>query len=80
MLWRRASAANFARALVLAPSPDFVASLPYGKIPDREDFVRLGDAERIRAWRTVRAASERLGDALRELLATGRLADHVRPL
>ena len=78
--WRRASAANFARALVLAPSPDFVASLPYGKIPDREDFVRLSDAERIRAWRTVRAESERLGDALRELLATGKLAEHVRPL
>jgi hypothetical protein len=78
--WRRARWANFRRALVLAPSPAFVASLPHGKIPDREDFVRLSDAERIRAWRAVRAASERLGDELRELLATGRLAEHLKPL
>ncbi|MBF5043225.1 patatin-like phospholipase family protein [Aggregicoccus sp. 17bor-14] len=78
--WRRASAANFARALILAPSAEFVARLPGGKIPDRDDFVRLSDAERLRAWRTVRAESERLGDELRELLAKGRLADAVRPL
>ncbi|MBV9108462.1 MAG: hypothetical protein JO306_03520 [Gemmatimonadetes bacterium] len=78
--WRRARGHNFRRALILAPSAEFVASLPNGKIPDRDDFYRMPDAERIPAWRKVVAASARLADELRELLATGRLADAVQPL
>ncbi|HEU0051717.1 MAG TPA: hypothetical protein VFQ39_01025 [Longimicrobium sp.] len=78
--WRRARGPNFARALVLSPSADFVARLPGGKIPDRDDFYRLSTDERIRAWRRVVAESERLADELRELIAIGRLADAVRPL
>jgi hypothetical protein len=78
--WRRARPANFRRALLLAPSAEFVARLPGGRIPDRNDFYRLPDAERIRAWRAVIAASGKLADELRELMATGRLADWVRPL
>ncbi|WP_239470535.1 patatin-like phospholipase family protein [Archangium violaceum] len=78
--WRRAGPANFRRALLISPSPELVARLPYGKIPDREDFVRLPDAERLRAWRQVLAEGQRMGDELRELLASGRLAEHIRPL
>ena len=65
---------------MLAPSAEFVAKLPGGKIPDRNDFYRLPEAERIRAWRTVAAASEQLADELRELIATGRVADAARPM
>jgi len=75
--WRRADGRNFRRALLLAPSPELVASLPRGKIPDRNDFYDLPDEERIRAWRAVVAASEAMGDELRELIATGRLAERV---
>ena len=78
--WRRARGANFRRALVLAPSADFVARLPGGKIPDRNDFYRMPEAERIRAWRTVVAASEQIADELRELIATNRVADHAQPM
>jgi hypothetical protein len=78
--WRRAGPANFRRALILAPSPAFIARLPGGRIPDREDFARLPDAERLRAWRAVLAEGERLSDELRALLASGRLAEHVLPL
>jgi hypothetical protein len=77
--WRRARGANFRRALLMAPSDAFVRSLPGGKIPDRRDFYALDDAERVRRWETVRDASERLGDALRELVATGRVAEVVQP-
>ncbi len=76
--WRRARgprhAANFRRALLVAPSDAFVASLPGGKIPDRQDFYALSDAERRRRWQAVVDASARLGDEFAELLATGRLA------
>ena len=77
--WRRARAANFRRALLIAPSDAFVATLPGGKIPDRRDFYAFPEAERMRRWQAVVDASERLGDELRELLATGRLAERVKP-
>lgn len=77
--WRRARGANFRRALLIAPSDAFVRALPGGKIPDRRDFYAFDDAERARRWEAVRGASERLGDELRELVATDRLAERVRP-
>ena len=77
--WRRAGAANFDRALLIAPSDAFVAALPGGRIPDRKDFHSLSEAERVGRWQRVVRESERLGDELRELIATGRVADAVRP-
>jgi hypothetical protein len=77
--WRRAPALNFRRTLLLAPTDEFVASLPGGKIPDRRDFYGIPDRERMRRWQAVREASEQLGDELRELVATGRIADRVQP-
>jgi hypothetical protein len=78
--WRRARGHNFGRALIVAPSAAHIARLPHGKIPDRNDFYRMRDGERIAAWREVAAASEAMGDELRELIATGRLGDAVKPL
>lgn len=78
--WRRARGVNVRRAVVLAPSPEFVARLPNRKIPDRNDFYRMPNDERIRVWRTVVDASEQLADELRELLATGRIADALQPM
>ncbi|HYW32214.1 MAG TPA: patatin-like phospholipase family protein [Gemmatimonas sp.] len=77
--WRRARGANFQRTLLIAPSSEFVASLPGGRIPDRRDFRDFSHAERIARWTRVRQESERLGDALRELVLTGRIAEHVQP-
>jgi hypothetical protein len=77
--WRHARVANFRRALLLAPSAEFVACLPNGRIPDRSDFAAMTEAQRIRAWETVRTASIALGDELGDLLAGGRLMQHVTP-
>lgn len=77
--WRRARVDNFRRALIIAPSDDFVAALPGGKIPDRKDFYAFDDAERITRWQQAVDASQRLGDELRELLASGKIAERVRP-
>lgn len=75
--WRRASGVNFDRALLIVPSAEFVASLPGGKIPDRRDFYTITEGERIRRWQGVVDASERLGEELRELLVTGRIAERI---
>ncbi len=77
--WRRAREQNFLRTLLIAPSDAFVASLPGGRIPDRRDFTTLPDAERIKRWEIVRARSEELGDELRELITSGRIADVLQP-
>jgi hypothetical protein len=77
--WRRATARNFGRVLLVAPSAEFVASLPGAKIPDRRDFYTLPNEERERRWRAVVDATAALGDELRELVTTGRIADRVQP-
>lgn len=51
--WRTPSKENYARTILLVPKKAFVASLPYGKIPDRNDFVKLSDDERKDYWQAV---------------------------
>jgi hypothetical protein len=77
--WRRARGHNFDRALLVAPSDAFVASLPGAKLPDRRDFYALPHAERERRWQAVLDASQQLGEELRELVSTGRVAEVVQP-
>ena len=48
---------------MISPSQEFVAGLPYGKIPDRTDFTDLDADTRIKYWRTVFSETEKLGDA-----------------
>ena len=75
--WRRAGVSNFRRTLLLAPSDDFVATLPGRRIPDRRDFFAMTEPERIRAWEQVRTASTALGDELGELISSGRVASRA---
>lgn len=75
--WRRAGSRGFGRTLLIAPAPELVESLPRRKIPDRDDFYDLPDTERIPAWRAAAGASEAMADELRELIASGRLAERV---
>ena len=58
--------------LVLAPDPEWVKkTLPDGKLPDRNDFVRYGQdlAARVKAWGAAVAAARQLADELGEWLA-----------
>lgn len=61
--------------LVIAPSEAFVAGLPGGKLPDRNDPRRLGLPACQQVWMEVAAASQRLGDCLEEALTTERVPD-----
>jgi hypothetical protein len=76
--WRRTR--GLKRTIVIAPSREHIASLPGGKIPDRDDFVKMSDPERIAAWRKVIALGDRMAGELGELLTTGRLGQVVEPL
>ena len=59
--------------VVVAPHPEWVKSLPDGRLPDRTDFLRYGDDYRARvtAWRRAVAESERLRDEFAALVNGG---------
>lgn len=59
--------------VVLSPHPDWVAALPGGKLPDRNDFKAYGDDEagRQRDWRRAVAESERLAEEFARLAGQG---------
>ena len=80
--WRRGDSERLQDVLLLAPSREYLAGLPHGKLPDRSDFKRyLGDdAGRERYWRKAMAESQRLGDEFLELADSGRLGGRLQPL
>jgi hypothetical protein len=82
LFWRKPAAVNISGMLMLAPSPEFVRSLPLGKIPDRGDFrLFMGkDSERIRQWRKTIDMCRSLGDEFIEAVNSGSIRAKVRPL
>jgi len=66
--WRRAPRGHpwLEDMLLVAPSPEFLARLPDGKLPDRQDFYRYGPdhAGRIRAWERAIGECERFAEAV----------------
>ena len=63
--WRTARGEWLDNVVVVAPSRDYLASLPDGKLPDRKDFARYAgdDARRKSTWRRAIAESDRLAEA-----------------
>ena len=78
--WRKSSAANSENLVMVSPSEEFVAKLPYGKIPDRKDFLNLPYKDRVKYWKTVIQESERLGEAFLEQVNSGRIRETAQPL
>lgn len=64
--WRRQSRAHpwLDNVLLVAPSREFLARLPGGRLPERQDFYRYGldHAARMRAWRRAIGECERFAD------------------
>jgi hypothetical protein len=63
--------------LMVYPSPEFVAKLPDGRIPDRTDFVTFMDnpQTRMENWRQVVGLAAPLGEEFLELLAGGKIKE-----
>jgi len=79
--WRRARGEWLDNVVLVAPSREYLAALPHGKLPDRKDFTRFAgdDAGRMKYWRRAIAESERLAEGFLEFAARPDLA-RVRPL
>lgn len=61
-LKRKVAAQNYDNVVMITPSKEFIAGLPYGKIPDRNDFTDLDADTRIKYWNTVFSETEKLAD------------------
>lgn len=65
----------YQNTVMLVPSDEFIAKLPYGKIPDRKDFTDFDAQTRIKYWHTVMAESERLAEAFEKIVKSGQVDD-----
>ena len=81
-LRRRHQPANMERVVLVAPHPEYAASLPYGRISDRRDFVTFAgrDAERHAYWQAVADAGKVLAEDFADLADSGRIRHAVQPL
>ena len=80
LTWRRPDPVNVDRTILVSPAAEFVAALPNRKIPDRTDFQAFVPSERMRLWRDVVSACERLAEELHEVLEKGELESRLTPL
>ncbi|CAM3103478.1 hypothetical protein PAT01_22700 [Pseudoalteromonas atlantica] len=62
-LKRKVAPQNYDNVVMISPSKEFIAGLPYGKIPDRNDFTDLDADTRIKYWDTVFSETEKLAEA-----------------
>jgi hypothetical protein len=78
---RHRATARLDNVIVLSPEPEWVKTLPDGKLPDRSDFQRYGDdvPARVAAWTRAVRESARLRDDFAGWL-DGSVAIDVRPL
>jgi len=66
--WREAAISEIDNLVLLCPSDEWIGSLPHGKIPDRNDFRRLGAEERIRYWEECIESSKALAQEFAQLV------------
>jgi hypothetical protein len=79
--WRHGSSAFLDRMIVLAPCKDWIAKLPRGKLPDRNDFAHHGThlAARVAQWSAATSAAQQLADEFAQWLHKPDLS-WVKPL
>ena len=79
--WRHTASAFLDSTIVLAPNPEWVKTLPNGKLPDRKDFITYDRdlAGRVKVWNAAAKASQQLADEFGEWVERVRL-DELRAL
>ncbi|MFM6992632.1 MAG: phospholipase [Rhodoferax sp.] len=61
---RHAATRKLSGMVLLAPNPEWLQTLPNGKLPDRTDFTRYGNdlSSRVKAWEGATSAAQQLAD------------------
>ncbi|MFM7026444.1 MAG: patatin-like phospholipase family protein [Limnohabitans sp.] len=62
--WRHGPSPALDHTVVLAPNPEWVKTLPHGKLPDRSDFMTYGQdlQARMKVWNVAASAARQLAD------------------
>ncbi|MBX3618415.1 MAG: phospholipase [Rhizobacter sp.] len=78
---RHRASAHLDNVVVVSPTPEWISTLPNGKLPDRSDFKRYDKdvPGRVAAWSRAVAESERLRDEFIALVGAGAPVD-AQPL
>ena len=81
LAWRHKSTHFLDPMVLLTPNPEWVKTLPNGKLPDRTDFTRYGMdlPARVRAWTAAVSASQQIADEFQAWLQRPDLAA-IQPL
>lgn len=66
--WRREQMPAIDKLVLICPSPEFIASLPHGKIPDRSDFKAMSEKARQAYWRQCILRSRELAEEFQSLI------------
>ena len=82
LFWRKPCRKNFSNAVIVSPSRDFISKLPYGKIPDRNDFKYFGTdhAARRKYWMKAVNDSAEIADSFMDLVTSGKISKAAVPL
>jgi len=82
LFWRKPSVSHMDNVLLVTPSREFIARLPFGRIPDRKDFTRFRgrDDQRIDYWNQVVKVCECLGHEFMETVESGAIRHRVEPM
>lgn len=78
--WRHPHRSSYENVVMVVPSKEFVASLPFSKIPDRHDFTKIPVTQRLKYWQTVLSETDRLGEAFLALQEKDNIMLVLQPL
>ena len=75
--WRHKATSFLDNTVVLAPNPEWVKTLPNGKLPDRQDFSTYGQdlQSRVKVWQAAVSASEQMADEFAAWLRQPQLSE-----
>jgi hypothetical protein len=74
--WRHKATSFLSNSVVLAPNPEWIKTLPNGKLPDRNDFSTYGQdlQSRVKVWKAASSASQQLADEFAQWLRQPHMA------
>lgn len=80
LFWRKASQADIDKTVIIAPTKDFIRSLPNQKLPDRKDFEHYMGAhkDRVNAWYSVAEKSKILAEEFHEIVTKDVFGDCIK--
>ena len=78
--WKKAQSKNYENVVMVTPSQSLIDDLPYGKIPDRNDFTKLTDEEREGYWHIVLEKTMSMVEEFHNALQKDGARSFVKPI